>query len=201
MRITSEVWLPAECFMQPDWACTCSVEPDWAYIQACLSYRRTGMSIICHKLHACADTPTFIWNSRFSSMANMCSKMSSAIRGIMPIPLGSWRFPCKEDRYKNMWVRRRINAKPWVVLSRERTVKQKTARRLFDLKRNRVVSPERVVKEVSSHRRLGKGDRERWQWWRKMYCQGEQRRRCCFKKEKARRVSVRHRKRSTFWII
>lgn len=43
-------------------------------------------------------TPTFMWNSRFSSIANICSKMSSAIRGMIPIPWGSWRLPYKKKQ-------------------------------------------------------------------------------------------------------
>ncbi len=45
------------------------------------------------QMYAWKFTPTFMWNSRFSFMANICSKMSSEIRGMIPIPWGSWRFP------------------------------------------------------------------------------------------------------------
>lgn len=43
--------------------------------------------------HILKITPTFMWNSKFSFRANICSKMSSEIRGMIPIPWGSWRFP------------------------------------------------------------------------------------------------------------
>lgn len=43
---------------------------------------------------------TLMWNSRFSSMAKMWLKMSSAIRGMMPIWWGSCSLPCSRRRFE-----------------------------------------------------------------------------------------------------
>lgn len=68
----------------------------------------TSLCDCCTKPHMSSHTwkvtPTFMWNSRFSSMANICSKMSSEIRGMIPIPLGSWRFPCGKKKNKR-WLK------------------------------------------------------------------------------------------------
>ena len=74
------------------WACTCTCVSDRAGQQTVTNARMSR--------HTWESTPTFIWNSKFSSIANMCSNMSSAMRGMMPIPWGSWRFPYdrKEER-------------------------------------------------------------------------------------------------------